>query len=53
MGRFPECLNAPFSLFENPLENQPIKKRGIKRFLTIVDGGTIAVTLFAATASAS
>ena len=31
MGRFPECLNGPFSLLL--LGKQPIKKRGVKRFL--------------------
>ena len=35
MGRFPECLNGPFFPLENPLEKQPIKKRGVKRFLRI------------------
>ena len=32
MGRFPECLNGPFSLLKSS-GKQPIKKRGIKRFL--------------------
>ena len=34
MGRFPECLNGPFSLSKIPWK-QPIKKRGVKRFLNI------------------
>ena len=33
MGRLPACLNGPLSLLKNPLENSPVKKRGIKRFL--------------------
>ena len=32
MGCFPECRNGPFSLSKIPWE-QPMEKRGIKRFL--------------------
>ena len=32
MGRFPECLNGPFSRSKIP-GKQPIQKRSIKRFL--------------------
>ena len=35
MGRVPECLNGPFSLFKSH-GKQPIKKRGIKRFLITI-----------------
>ena len=34
MGRFPECLNGPFPSRKSP-GKQPIKKRGIKRFLNL------------------
>ena len=33
MGHFPKFLNGPFSLLRIP-GKQPIKKRGVKRFLT-------------------
>ena len=36
MGRFPECLNGPFSLLKIPGTQPFLKKRGIKRFLIVV-----------------